>query len=59
MRDEPIEISQGFLGSLRLAVPPLGGGGGGEGTATRTLLEFLNQCHLEVGDQVTGQTFRS
>ena len=34
MRDEPIEISQGFLGSLRLAVPPLGGGGrGGYGYA--------------------------
>ena len=38
MRDKPIEISQGFLGILCVAVlspsPKMGGGGGGEGTAT-------------------------
>ena len=36
MCDKPIEISQGSLSSLRVAVSsPQGGGGGGEGTATR------------------------
>ena len=38
MRDKPMKISQGSLGSLRVAVPfplPQGGGGGGEGTAIR------------------------
>ena len=54
MRDKPIEISQGSLGSLSVAV---GGGGGGEGTAKHeTLPEFLYQRHLEVGDEVTGHT---
>ena len=58
MCDKPIEISQRSLGSLRVAVPspPQGGGGEGEGTATRTMPEFLYQCHLEVGHQVTGHT---
>ena len=68
MRDKPIEISQGSLGSLRVAVPSpfpnVGGGGeggrGGEGTGTRRVrpsadhCQFLHQLHLEVGDQVTG-----
>ena len=58
MRDKPMKISQGSLGSLRVAVPfplPQGGGGGGEGTAKHgTLPEFLYRRHLEVGDQVTG-----
>ena len=36
MCDKPIEISQGSLSSLRVAVSsPQGGGGGGEGTATK------------------------
>ena len=60
MRDKPIEISQGSLGSLSVAVPspsPKVGGGGGEGTAKHeTLPEFLYQRHLEVGDEVTGHT---
>ena len=58
MRDKPIEISQGSLGSLRVAVPsPSPKVGGGEGTAKHgTLPEFLYQRHLEVGDQVTGHT---
>ena len=58
--DKPIEISQGSLGSLRAGV---GGGVGREGygytkgyAKRGTLLEFLYQCHLEVGDQVTGHT---
>ena len=57
MRDKPIEISQGSLGSLRVADPQVGGGGVGVGTAKRgTLLGFLYQRHLEIGDQVTGHT---
>ena len=62
MCDKPIEISQGSLSSLRVAVSsPQGGEEGrvrlhvGYGEA-RTLPEFLYQCHLEVGDQVTGHT---
>ena len=35
MRDKPIEISQGSLSSLRVAVSSPQGGGGGEGKATR------------------------
>ena len=35
MRDKPIEISQGSLGSLRVADPQGGGGGGGVGSAKR------------------------
>ena len=63
MRDKPIKTSQGSPGSPREAVPtssPKVGGGRGEygytqGTAMHgTLPEFLYQCHLEVGDQVTG-----
>ena len=55
MCDKLIEISQGSLGSLRIrTLPPRWGGG--EGTVTRTLPEFLYQCHLEVSDQVTGHT---
>ena len=47
MRDKPIEISQGSLGSLRVAVPyPSPKVGEGESTAT-----------LEVGDQVIGYTW--
>ena len=66
MRDKPIDISQGSLGSLRVAVsspfPNVGGGGEGRvwlhlGTAKHgSLPEFLYQLHLEVGDQVTGHT---
>ena len=56
MRDKPIEISQGSLGSLRVA-DPQGGGGMGVGTAKRgTLLGVLYQRHLEIGDQVAGHT---
>ena len=58
MRDKPIEISQGSLGSLRVA-DPQGGGGVGVGVVTAkrgTLLGFLYQRHLEIGDQVTGHT---
>ena len=61
MRDKPIEISQGSLGSLRVTAPFPSlkvGGGGVEGTATQgTLPEFLYQRHLEVGDQVTCHTW--
>ena len=54
--DKPIEISQGSLGSVGVA-DPQGGGGVGVGTAYRgTLLGFLYQRHLEIGDQVTGHT---
>ena len=67
MRDKPIDISQGSLGSLRVAVsspfPNVGGGEGRGGygytlgTAKHgSLPEFLYQLHLEVGDQVTGHT---
>ena len=66
MRDKPIEISRGSLGSLRVAVPSpfpkvgegeRGGYGYTSGTAKHgTLPEFLYQRHLEVGDQVTGYT---
>ena len=57
MRDKPIEISQGSLVSLCVAVPPPPRWGGEEGTAKHgTLPEFLYQRHLEVGDQVTGHT---
>ena len=35
MCDKPIEISQGSLSSLRVAVSSPQGGGGGEGTATK------------------------
>ena len=59
MRDKPIEISQGSLGSLRVADPQGGGGGGGLGVGTAkrgTLLGVLYQRHLEIGDQVTGHT---
>ena len=58
MRDKPIEISQGSLGSLRVTAPfpSLKVGGGGEGTATQgTLPEFLYQRHLEVKDSVTAK----
>ena len=58
MRDKPIEISRGSLGSLRVAVPfhflyPKVRGRGGYGytlgTAQHgTLPEFLYQYHLEV-----------
>ena len=47
MRDKPIEISQGSLGSLRVAVPapsPKAGGGGGEGTATRRVWLSKEHC---------------
>ena len=62
MRDKPIKISQGSLGSLRVAIPtpsPKVGGRVGygytQGTAMHgTLPEFLYQRHFEVGDQVTG-----
>ena len=54
MRDKPIEISQGSLGSLRVA-DPQGGGGGGWGWV-RLSEGFLYQRHLEIGDQVTGHT---
>ena len=65
MRDKPIEISQGFLGILCVAVlspsPKMGGGGEEErvrlhvGTAKHgSLPEFLYQRHPEVGDQVAG-----
>ena len=58
MRDKPIEISQGSLVSLCVAVPPPPPRWRGEeGTAKHgTLPEFLYQRHLEVGDQVTGHT---
>ena len=67
-RDKPIEISQGSLGSLRIALPSPPRWWGGEGAATRrvrlhertakhgTLPEFLYQRHLKVGDQVAGHT---
>ena len=66
MRDKLIEISQGFLGILCVAVlspsPKMGGGGGGrrgygytKGTAKHgSLPKFLYQRHPEVGDQVVG-----
>ena len=56
MCDKSIELSQGPLDSLRVALPlPLPQGKRGESTAKHgTLPEFLYQCHLEVGDQVTG-----
>ena len=67
MRDKPIDISQGSLGSLRVTVsspfPNVGGEGRGGygytwGTAKHgSLPEFLYQLHLEVGDQVTGHTW--
>ena len=48
MRDKPIEISQGFLGILCVAVlspsPKMGGGGGGEGTATRRVRLSMDHC---------------
>ena len=64
MRDKPIDISQGSLGSLRVAVSSPFPNVGGEGrvwlhlgTAKHgSLPEFLYQLHLEVGDQVTGHT---
>ena len=46
MRDKPIEISQGSLGSLSVAVPspsPKVGGGGG-GTATRRVRLSTEHC---------------
>ena len=49
MRDKPIEILQGSLGSLSIAVPSPSAKHG-------TLPEFLYQSQLEVGDQVTGHT---
>ena len=56
---KPIEILQGSLNSICVAIPfpPQGGGKGNytEGTAKhRTLSGFLYQRHLGVGDQVTG-----
>ena len=64
MRDKPIEISQGFLGILSVAVlspsPKMGEGGRRgygytKGTAKHgSLPEFLYQRHPEVGDQVAG-----
>ena len=45
MRDKPIEISQGSLGSLRLAVPsPSLNVGGGEGTVARKVRLSTDHC---------------
>ena len=47
MRDKPIEISQGSLGNLSVAVPspsPKVGGGGREGTATRRVRLSTEHC---------------
>ena len=52
MRDRLIEISQGSLGRLRVAYPPPLRWG--VRLSLGTLLGFLYQRHLEVGDQVTG-----
>ena len=47
MRDEPIEISQGTLGSLRVAVPSPFPQGGGKGTSFSRLAILLRQPHAE------------
>ena len=52
MRDKLIEISQGSLGRLRVAVPSPPKVG--VRLSLGKLLGFLYQRHLEVGDQVTG-----
>ena len=46
MRDKPIEISQGSLGNLSVAVPSPSPkvGGGGEGTATRRVRLSTEHC---------------
>ena len=46
MHDKPTEMLQGFLGSLRVAVPsPLPSvGGGGEGTATHKVWLSMENC---------------
>ena len=48
MRDKPIDISQGSLGSLRVAVsspfPNVGGGRGGEGMATLKVRLSTDHC---------------
>ena len=45
MHDKPTEMLQGFLGSLRVAVPsPPLVGGGGEGMATRKVWLSTKNC---------------
>ena len=44
MRDKPIEISQGSLVSLCVAVPPPKVGGGGEGKATSGVRLSTEHC---------------